>query len=61
MKKHTVCFERKNQVQNHQTIPKLVQILQPTVNIITLVATRWDTIVQYGSAFDTFHMDTVTD
>jgi hypothetical protein len=26
-----------------------------------LVATRWDTIVQYGSAFDTFHMDTVTD
>jgi hypothetical protein len=27
----------------------------------SLVATRWDTIVPYGSAFDTFHMDTLTD
>jgi hypothetical protein len=29
--------------------------------IALLVATRWDTIVPYGSAFDTFHMHTLTD
>jgi uncharacterized membrane protein len=29
--------------------------------ILALVATRWDTIVPCGSAFDTFHMDTITD
>jgi hypothetical protein len=33
----------------------------PIKKLSRLVATRWDTIVPYGSAFYTFHMDTLTD
>jgi hypothetical protein len=37
------------------------RLADDTFITIIYLATRWDTIVQYGSAFDTFHMDTVTD